>query len=127
MASNEPILCYVEERCAYFTTQSLEDQWGDDWNDAPYEFNAGRPYFPREIDDWEITEVFYSINWVDYPSIDPEIYSVEDINNKKVPWLRIDPDGKETTIVSIWAGTPISEFKRIIKECGGRIWVEEKE
>jgi hypothetical protein len=42
----EPILCYVSENFAWFTTRSLEEQWGDDWDDAPYEHNAGEPYGP---------------------------------------------------------------------------------
>ena len=37
-------LCYVERNFAYFTSIPLELQWGDDWNDAPYEHNAGEPY-----------------------------------------------------------------------------------
>lgn len=40
------VLCYVDGPWAYFTTQPLEDQWGDDWDDAPYEHNAGEPYPP---------------------------------------------------------------------------------
>ena len=39
-------LCYVEGNIAYFTTQDLDKQWGDDWDDAPYEHNAGLPYLP---------------------------------------------------------------------------------
>jgi hypothetical protein len=31
------ILCYIDDDYAYFTEQSLDKQWGDDWNDAPYE------------------------------------------------------------------------------------------
>ena len=42
----EPILCYVKGPWAYFTTQPLKKQWGDDWDDAPYEHNAGEPYGP---------------------------------------------------------------------------------
>lgn len=33
-------LCYVDDGFAYFTTKPLTEQWGDDWNDAPYEHNA---------------------------------------------------------------------------------------
>lgn len=44
--TSSPILCYVDRPWAYFTTQSLSEQWGDDWNDAPYEYNAGPPYSP---------------------------------------------------------------------------------
>lgn len=29
---------------AFFTPIPLDDQWGDDWDDAPYEHNAGAPY-----------------------------------------------------------------------------------
>lgn len=39
-------LCYVKGCFAYFTSQPVEEQWGDDWNDAPYEHNAGEPYGP---------------------------------------------------------------------------------
>ncbi|OGN14800.1 MAG: hypothetical protein A3J47_00270 [Candidatus Yanofskybacteria bacterium RIFCSPHIGHO2_02_FULL_43_22] len=45
-AVGEPVLCFVEGNTAYFTTQELSKQWGDDWNDAPYEHNAERPYGP---------------------------------------------------------------------------------
>ena len=39
-------LCYVAGNFAYFTTKPLSEQWGDDWDDAPYEHNAGTPYSP---------------------------------------------------------------------------------
>lgn len=42
----EPKLCYVASNFAYFTTLPVEDQCGDDWDDAPYEHNAGTPYHP---------------------------------------------------------------------------------
>lgn len=53
------ILCYISgdhgsdsdepsQWIAFFTTRSLADQWGDDWNDAPYDCNAGWPYLPHK-------------------------------------------------------------------------------
>ena len=33
-----------QELYAYFTPIELDEQWGDDWNDAPYDCNAGVPY-----------------------------------------------------------------------------------
>ena len=36
-------LCYVDGNKAWFTN-NFEKQWGDDWNDRPYEYNAGLPY-----------------------------------------------------------------------------------
>ena len=41
-----PVLCYVDGAFAYFTTRPLAEQWGDDWDDAPYEHNAETPYGP---------------------------------------------------------------------------------
>lgn len=32
------------ELYAFFTEVALADQWGDDWDDAPYEYNAEEPY-----------------------------------------------------------------------------------
>ena len=32
------------ELYAFFTEVPLSDQWGDDWDDAPYEHNAEEPY-----------------------------------------------------------------------------------
>ena len=42
----EPVLCYVDEPWAFFTTQELSKQWGDDWDHSPYEHNAEEPYGP---------------------------------------------------------------------------------
>lgn len=86
LRQNEPVLCYVDGGKAYFTTQKLEDQWGDDWDDAPYEHNAGIPTKPcwhreqrncpcdiceREWDGltpkWEIVEVVFEYS-ADRPS-----------------------------------------------------------
>ena len=39
-------LCYVDRNVCYFTSQDIREQWGDDWDDAPYEHNAGTPYTP---------------------------------------------------------------------------------
>ena len=46
MKKNKYKLCYVQNNKAFFTTQNLEDQWGDDWDDIPYEHNSGYPYEP---------------------------------------------------------------------------------
>lgn len=111
------ILCYVYEPwgssagsppTAYFTTQPLDKQWGDDWNDAPYDCNAGIPYrwdarrYTKQPDG--------SYAWVSSPEPSWQIfmveftgpfetprgvafntpYSVEMINDGKIPWLWTD-------------------------------------
>lgn len=88
---SEPMLCYVEDHTAYFTTQELSEQWGDDWDDAPYEHNAGRPYAPyveRDYNDdgtpkWEIHEVMFR-SVLETPAERAggnSAYSVRDIND----------------------------------------------
>lgn len=119
----EPVLCYVRRDKAFFTTQELSKQVGDDWNDVPYEHNAGEPYTPhREGDDWEITAVYFETELVtpDYCTANSN-WSVDQINAGVVAWLRDWPTGTRC----IHAGTTLGEFKRKIKEWGGRVFVEE--
>ena len=127
MTKKEPVLCYVSGPWAYFTTQPLNEQWGDDWNDAPYEHNAGKPYEHWEDSGkkpWEIVVVAWSGSFAtpceDFPN---SPYSVEAINKKAIPWLRPDVWGEQHGI-SIFAGTPLSEFIAKVKEAGGKVYVE---
>ena len=88
---------------AYFTPIDLADQWGDDWNDAPYEHNAGIPY--DDCGDQECTILGLQFSYPD-TEVDEEGYiftrdfeyfqpkdvsrspwSVEDINLGAVPWI----------------------------------------
>ena len=90
---NTPILCYVDGSRCYFTTQDLEKQWGDDWNDAPYEYNAGEPYEPiRNGESWKIIKVILYGGDLLVPEEQNDNndryndrYSVEDINGGAVP------------------------------------------
>lgn len=131
---NEPILCYVDGCWAYFTTQPLDEQWGDDWNDAPYEHNAGTPYCfsnhdkEEGKDEWIISNIVW-----DGPLETPaqkahcnSFVSVEHINAGRVPWLQTDIKWHKGEQVAIWAGTTVSEFKRLVWLAGGRIFIEEK-
>lgn len=124
VAVREPVLCYVEGSWAYFTTQDLEKQWGDDWNDAPYDCNAGSPYAPYGKDEhWEITRVAFDVN-LDAPceGVLNCRWSVEDINAGKVPWLRSPDYAKES--VRIMAGTPLLAFIEVVQQNGGRVYME---
>lgn len=122
-------LCYIEMNCAYFTTQALSQQWGDDWNDAPYEYNAGEPYpftdhdTKQGLTPWDVMTVrFHSemktpaqCNYTGNSS-----YSVEMINNGMAPWLIGNPG------TAIFAGCNPVEFKAIIRANGGFIPGEDK-
>lgn len=122
---NKPVLCYVDNNIAYFTTQNLSDQWGDNWGDAPYEHNAGKPYESDHEGDWEIIKVPFECDLYtpcDYFNCSNTPFSVRDINKGIVPWL-ISPKWSDRDI-KIFAGTTLDEFVRTIKSIGGRVWME---
>jgi hypothetical protein len=120
---SDPVLCYVRNNAAVFTTQPIDKQWGDDWDDAPYEHNAGWPYGPAEGEPWELITVYFDADLVtpDYNCFNSG-YSVQSINGRAVAWLRDPYDGRK----NIHAGTTLNEFKRKIREFGGKVFVEEK-
>lgn len=139
-------LCYIDKNdTAYFTTQEIDKQWGDDWDDAPYEHNAGTPYEPhyhhysdgrkeKIAEDWnedgtpkwEIYKLKYDCWRLTTPAgnYGNSPYSVRDINAGAVAWMfGLDQDG---TPVTIPAGTSIEVFKQKIKQAGGQIYVVEE-
>ena len=97
---------YVEgekEYYAYFTDLTdLQEQWGDDWNDAPYEHNAGWPYdsdivevnennVATRIEEYDILKVPFAIKSYNYVlPCDNHLnspWSVQDINSDAVAWI----------------------------------------
>lgn len=119
-------LCYIDGNKAWFTS-NFEHQWGDDWNDVPYEHNAEPPYDfyyknEKEIP-IELKVLFYDFpyEWVQLPcdNFINSPYSVEAINRGVVPWIV----GKNFVIQ---AGTALEEFKKIVKANKGKIYTEEE-
>lgn len=128
--SGEPVLCYVQHPWAYFTHAPLDAQWGDDWNDAPYEHNAGEPndccFDGKAEIKSRIVKVAFEANLetpADRAEGNNSRFSVEDINSRKIAWLQ--SPGYSSHFIAIMAGTPISEFKQMIRSFGGRVYVEE--
>lgn len=138
------VLCYVDYPWAYFTTQPLAEAWGDDWNDAPYEHNAGSPYPWRETvrsnsdGEWKMIpnpSPRYSIIKVAYSDGDLETpsdlaglnstYSVEDINGGAVAWLTDPGYGTRPRVFTpvVWAGISLAEFIKIIEGRDGRVYL----
>lgn len=126
-------LCYIDGNKAWFT-DNFEEQWGDDWNDKPYEYNAGEPYehWSELIEDnkekikrkWkehpiELKTLYFETNdWSERQPCDGysnSPYSVEDINKGAIAWLHTDK-------YNIQAGTTMEEFIKIIKDNGGYIY-----
>ena len=106
-------LCYIEDGIAYFTNNP--EQWGDDWNDAPYQHNAGTPY---QEEGFELVKVGfyagynYSEPWEYFHS---KCFSVEQINCKFVPWLT----PSNVKMPPIFAGESIKEFTKKIEDVSG--------
>lgn len=125
-------LCYVDGNEAWFTSD-WKNQWGDDWNDRPYEHNAGSPYSHYFDDDHVEHEIQLKKVYFDIPrcivkepnyGLNNSPYSVQDINNHRVAWLTIDTYDKDP--VYLFAGVSYSNFVRQIEELGGTIYVPKK-
>ena len=120
------VLCFVYETWAYFTTAPLADQWGDDWDDAPYEHNAGEPstWSPRydhDIPEYSVFRVAFDGN-LDSPctGVTNSVHSVRDINAGAAPWLAT-PEWSDERI-EIPAGTTYADFVRLVRAAGGTVY-----
>lgn len=128
-------LCYVSEPWVYFTTQELNKQWGDDWNDCAYEHNAEPPYtwddkiwrdgewIPNPEPSWDVKRValagdFETPCTYAYNSS----YSVEMINAGAVPWLSTDRFVRSAPHTHIYAGTSYPEFRRLAAQAGWTVY-----
>ena len=131
--TNYPSPDYVKgksEFVAYFTPMPLSEQWGDDWDDAPYEHNAGIPYdslYKKKGSDgeWETFEILCVRFYVPYDSVIVKFplddttdgsnseWCVKDINGKKVPWIRYGFEGKK---VNVFAGVSPKKFSEQVSK-----------
>ena len=127
-------LCYVEGNKAWFS-DNFENQWGDDWNDRPYECNAEVPYtsWGEEIGKDEKGKPIYKEHkikhktlyfevddWIDKRPCDMGRFSVEDINKQALAWVH-------TSKFNILAGTTIEKFIETIESNGGKIYLQRGE
>lgn len=131
-------LCYVESSeyisepmTLHFTElNDVTEQWGDDWNNAPYEHNAGCPYhydydapeqgvkngrgiYPKR----DIIELVLGGHYTlstPRTGVTNSKYCVEDINKGLVPWINIKVSDKE--YVHIMAGTTLKEVIGLLKK-----------
>ena len=124
-------LCYIKGCWAYFMTAKLSEQWGDDWDDAPYEHNASEPYEwegPNTLPRYEIVKVAFDAE-LETPA---EIlggcnssYSVKMINSGAVAWLTTSK-WSSSPLVSIQAGCPLDKFCEAIRVSGGEVYVKQE-
>lgn len=98
----------------------LKSNGGDDWDDVPYECNAGTPYEHyfnnhKEYPIYTETLYFETNDWTERKPCDVGRFSVENINKRNVAWIATDK-------FCIQAGTTMKDFIKIIEENGGTIW-----
>jgi len=115
-------LCYIEDNWAYFTTAKADVQWGDDWDDAPYECNAGTPYEwnendkVRDIPKWEIRKIAF-----DGPlELPHKSLSVQQITMGAAPWLSTPEWCNQQ--VHIPARSTYENFCELVKKAGGNVY-----
>ncbi len=125
------VLCYIHGMTAFFTNCPLDKQWGDDWDDAPYEHNAGKPYEWSQyyldrygIPEYTIITVMFDASELQTPEEHAggnSVYSVAAINRGDIAWLSA-PRWASDDHKPIHAGVTIDEFKRLIWAAGGNIY-----
>lgn len=121
--TDDMILCYVKGKRAYFTSRPLSKQNGDDWNDIPYEHNAGEPY---QNEEGSVGFVYFEAE-LQQPC-DGHInspYSVDMINAGVCAWLF--PSIWAEHDVCIRAGTTFEDFVAAIHSIDGTVYVPLKE
>lgn len=119
-------LCYIWGNKAYFTSD-WKHQWGDDWDDAPYEHNAGTPYdfyFEDKIEHKiELKTLYFEFpnEWVKLPYDDfsNSPFSIEAINRGDIAWIR----GNK---FNIRAKTTYEDFIKIVEDNDGVIYLPRK-
>ena len=131
----EYYLCYVKDGKCWFT-DNWKEQWGDDWNDEPYECNAGEPYddysvlikdseepfkkvYEHKPINHKICIVDFPDRWVYEPKTDGA-YSVEQINKSietrnKIPWLKGEG-------IEIYPKTTYRDFLSKVKAANGVVY-----
>lgn len=99
-------LCYVEDGVMYFADDMKKIQ-GDDWDDAPYQHNAGTP-FGKHLK----AKIFFNKTWDVKEPKDNGDYSVDDINRGAVAWLYSDKAG------GLWGRATIGECIQWLRKAG---------
>lgn len=93
----------------YLGKDDCNDYWGDDWNDTPYEHNAG-PVYEEYVADY--VDYLFPFNGLILEPCDGEYnspWSKEDMKKQRVPCIVAVPEhlAKETwqTSFSDWKGS----------------------
>lgn len=92
----------------YLGADDLDKWWGDDWNDAPYDCNAGTVYEEYESGHMDVS---FDFDWLVLEPCDGAFnseYSKDDMIKRRVPCIIVvPPELQETawdTSFAYWVG-----------------------
>ena len=107
-----PVYDYEEGYTHYlYFTSNLNIQWGDDWDDAPYEYNAEVPY----TDKTNVIKVRVKLPkdnlYLPSTRFANSPFSVDDINKGAIPWIFID--SKEDSLSLMGGETLVSCYNKL--------------
>ena len=103
----------------YLGEDNCNDYWGDDWNDAPYEHNAGRVY-PEYIQGY--VEFGFPLKYSVCEACEGYLnspFSKEDMKDREVQCLTISAEPETEIYFRIYFGDNIDEISKKITEFGG--------
>jgi len=120
----ELTLCLMLGDMAYFHSKVFHEVWGDDWNDAPLQHNAGQPY----VDEGDKCVSCYVTGPFEQPFYEMD-KAVSQINNQRSPgiWLRYENryESDNTLWGAAYPGMTTHEFVRWVEERGGSVYFRE--
>lgn len=127
-------LVFVQDSFAWFCTDP-DTAWGDDWNVAPHDCNAGQPYTHRTGGEWVKVAYDGDLEIAGGAGAPHGGYlSVEQINAGASPWLyrvryglRCDDEGRISVDCEIRAGVTIEEFTALVEQAGGSVYLKGRE
>jgi len=108
-------LCYARAPWAYFSHKPPTEMWADDWNDRPYEHNAGTPHDAFKI----AFDAEYDEPCTDHCN---SPWSVEAINRGEIAWLRQSRYSSEKK-TPIFAGCTLAQFVDLVSSEGGTVYL----
>ena len=127
-------LVFIESRIAWFCTDP-DTAWGDDWNDAPHDCNAGWPYRDRGGDWYRVAfdPGGLEVCGIQFGPAEREwgVLSVQQINEGVGPWLAEfgygqGEDLSDLPVVNTVPGlVTVPEFVALVEKSGGEVFFPE--
>jgi hypothetical protein len=119
------LLCFVTDDFAWFADRDPREVYGDDWDDAPHDCNAGEPYPNRG---WQLVKVAFDgehevVTRLNNSPGEPYL-SAKQLNARCSPWLVVNPYGTRRDQHPIWAGCTIRKFAALIALGNGHIYTQ---